>query len=407
MTGTERVPRSAIVFLAANVLFGSGLFFHAFLYNFYLDKLGWSPAVMGRAAAALTTGGLVSLLPAGWLVDRVGARWGLLLAGAIGAAGLAAGAVTTATVPIYLAAAVAGAGTALWRVAQAPTLMTLAPPAQRSRVFSWNVGLIIGSGAVGVAIAGATPGWLERAFGVEPLTALRGGLAIGALGTVVSLILFALLRLPGGEASDTIERTRAGVGAATVLSPPAAHLRMLTVVGLIGVWMLAPALVAPFFNLYFFKTFSLSMDRIGMIFGVVHGLWALIVLASGELATRYGVSRVVAGWLFLLGPALVLLPIAGAGVALALYFLQGLAQPAANPLIDQILMERSAPERRGSISSWRNVAADGSAIAGASLGGWVLATGSFSALFVTAGIIGAAAALPLAAGLRKLAARVP
>ena len=64
MTGNTRIPSSAIVFLAANVLFGSGLFFHAFLYNFYLDKLGMSPAVMGRAAAALTTGGLVTLLPA-------------------------------------------------------------------------------------------------------------------------------------------------------------------------------------------------------------------------------------------------------------------------------------------------------------------------------------------------------
>jgi predicted MFS family arabinose efflux permease len=85
-----------------------------------------------------------------------------------------------------------------------------------------------------------------------------------------------------------------------------------------------------------------------------------------------------------------------------LYFLQGLSQPSANPLIDQMLMEGAAPERRGTISSWRNVAADASAIAGASLGGWVLTAGSFGALFVTAGLVGMVATVPLTAGLRNL-----
>src|SRR5262245_23978485 len=97
----RRIPASAILFLAANVLFGSGLFFHAFLYNFYLDKLGLSPTVMGRAAAALTTGGLLTLLPAGWIFDRLGARFSLLAGSFICAAGLAAGALTARPLPIY------------------------------------------------------------------------------------------------------------------------------------------------------------------------------------------------------------------------------------------------------------------------------------------------------------------
>src|SRR5438309_1409109 len=46
-----------VVFLAANVLFGSGLFFHSFLYNFYLNNLSLPPTVMGHAAAALGAGG--------------------------------------------------------------------------------------------------------------------------------------------------------------------------------------------------------------------------------------------------------------------------------------------------------------------------------------------------------------
>jgi MFS family permease len=345
----------------------------------------------------------VTLLPAGWLVDRVGARGGLLLAGVICAGGLAAGAVTTAPFAIYGAAGVAGAGGAFWRVTQAPTLIALAPVGQRSRLFSLNVALIIGAGAVGTAIAGATPGWIERTFAVDPLTALRMGLGLGAACTAVSLGLYVLLRLPATREDPT---KASSAGSTTPEPPPlapASHARMLATVTLVGVWMLGPALVAAFFNLYFFKTFALPVDRIGVIFGLANGGWALAVLLSGEVATRRGLSRMVTAWLFLFGPS-VLLPLAGSGAALALFFAQGLAQPAANPLIDQILMERSVPQRRGSVSSWRNVAADASAVAGASLGGWVLAHGSFATLFVIAGLVGVAAAVPLTTALRKLQA---
>jgi predicted MFS family arabinose efflux permease len=89
-------------------------------------------------------------------------------------------------------------------------------------------------------------------------------------------------------------------------------------------------------------------------------------------------------------------------LALVLFLVQGLAQPAANPGVDQMLMEGVLPARRGVISSWRNIAADVSAIAGATIGGWLLEKGSFSVLFVTAGSVGLLAAVPLVARLYQL-----
>jgi len=358
------------------------------------------PTVMGHAAAALTAGGLATLLLAGWVTDRVGPRLGLVIGGVVTALGLAAGAVAGRPLAIYTAAALAGAGTAFWRVTQAPTLMRLTSPGQRSRIFSWNVGLIIGSGAIGVAVAGSVPGWVGHALGVSPLAALRVALLFGAGGTALSLLLFLLLRVPSVGVADVPPAAAVKIGTPEASIAPARHSGVLWFVLLVGGWMLAPALVAPFFNLYFLKQFSLGVDRIGLIFGLVHGLWAVLVLGSGELATRSGATRVLAAWLILVGPALLLLPAAGVGLALALYFAQGLAQPAANPLIDQLLMERSAPERRGMVSGWRNAAADGSAIAGASLGGWVLGTGSFPTLFLVAGAVGVGAAVAALAGLR-------
>jgi MFS family permease len=66
--------RGTLLFFLANVLFSAGLFFHAFLYNFYLQGLGHGEGVMGVAAAAISAGGVLALIPAGLAVDRWGVR---------------------------------------------------------------------------------------------------------------------------------------------------------------------------------------------------------------------------------------------------------------------------------------------------------------------------------------------
>ena len=107
MAASEKADRGwgrLALFVGCNVLFGAGLFAHAFLYNFYLDDLGATESVMGGAAAALTAGGLMALLPAGFVVDRLGAGRAYVMAALFAAAGLAAGAFARSHVPIYAAA---------------------------------------------------------------------------------------------------------------------------------------------------------------------------------------------------------------------------------------------------------------------------------------------------------------
>src|SRR2546427_10162221 len=160
--------------IAGNLLFDTGLIFRAFLYTFYLEGLHLPTEVMGHAAAALTAGGLVMLLPAGVLTDRTGPRTAVTIAAAVLAVGLALGAVATTPLAVYAAAAIAGAGSGIWRVATPPILMGLTEPSTRARAFAWNVGLLVGWGGLGTAIAGLTPGWLEHRWGFQQLAAVRG-----------------------------------------------------------------------------------------------------------------------------------------------------------------------------------------------------------------------------------------
>jgi MFS family permease len=167
--------------------------------------------------------------------------------------------------------------------------------------------------------------------------------------------------------------------------------------------MVGPALITPFFNIYFAREHGMPLEGIGLVFAVGQWLAALAVLVSGELATRFGLRRILATTLVFFAPAVWGLTLTTAiQLAVGLYFVQGLVSPVTNPLIDQLLFRLTPTERHGLVSSWRNAAADVSAMVGASTGGVLLAGETFALLFVTAGIVGLVGALVLVVGLRRL-----
>ncbi len=387
--------------LGANVLFASGLFVHAFLYNFYLERLGYTPVEMGRAQAALTAGGLLALLPAGRLVDRAGSARAALLAALTAAAGLVAGALAERAPGIYAAALVAGAGAAAWRVAGGPLLLAVAPVRLRTRAFSWNVALLVGAGGAYFAASGALPGVLEARAGLAPLAALRAVLLAGGVATALGALLYARLGAPGAGAAP-VEMSAAaadpGVWSDT---------RIALAAGAVFVWMLAAAAVQPFFNLYFTRVHHLGLAGTGLLLGVGHVATAAALFASAELAARRSPGAALRAWLLALPLALAALMLGPAlAPAALLYLVQGMVAPATNPLIDQLILERVAVRRRGAAASWRNAATEASGVAGAAAGGSVLHAGSFGLLFGASAAVGllGAAVVALGLGARRRAA---
>lgn len=249
-----------------------------------------------------------------------------------------------------------------------------------------------------MALAGTSTDWLEAFANWGRLGALRGALAAGALGTAAAALVFAVgVRLPGPLASET---SAPGVRPAfrTHRVPPVLAILVL----LVAIWMMAPALVTPFFNIYFSREHGLEISRIGLIFAATHAITAGVVFGSGEVASRLGPRVALVAWMVVFTPALWGLAAAGGvAVAVTLYLIQGFVSPATNPLIDQILLERAPADRQGAVSSWRNAATELSGIVGASGGGLLLRAGSFGVLFATAGAIGIVAAAVLALAIRR------
>lgn len=398
---------SVVLFFAANVLFGAGLFAHAFLYNFYLDALQHSESVLGIAAAALTAGGLMALLPAGLVVDRLGSAIAYLGAASLATAGLVSGAVAVEPLSIYAAAFVAGAGTATWRVAMGPIIMQLARADMRARVFSWNVALLVGSGAVWTAASGALPGWLQAVISLDYLNAIRCGLVLGAAGTALSALPFLFAR--AGRSSAVV---RPRPDQAARLPALFRDLRipgsLAVMVALVALWMSAGGLVIPFFNIYFQRVHDLAIDRIGLIFALVQATTAVVIFGSGLVASRVGTRRALVAWMLLFAPVLwSLAAVSAVELAILLFLIQGLVPPATNPLIDQALLECAPADKRGAVSSWRNGATELSGLIGAGVGGWLLERGSFSVLFGVAGLIALLGALTLGRAIKREDRRRP
>jgi predicted MFS family arabinose efflux permease len=300
------------------------------------------------------------------------------------------GAIADTRYGILISAVVAGAGAAAFRVVMGPLLLAVTDERTRARAFSWNVGLLIGSGAVWTLASGFLPGWIAATTGLSRLDGIRSALIAGAILTAASALL--ALRMPstGGESSAH--------------AAPRAALRipthLLGLIAMIAVWMTAAALVLPFFNLFFQRVHNLPMGRIGVLFGIAQAVTALVLFASGELAARKGTRRVLGVWLLVFAPVLALLPLAATlPFAFALYLVQGAVAPATNPMIDQLLLEQAPPGQRGAVSSWRNAATELSGVIGAGAGGFILESAGFSPLLLTAALVAALGAIGLYAML--------
>ncbi|MGH7500874.1 MAG: MFS transporter [Longimicrobiales bacterium] len=392
--------RALARFFAANVLFAAGLFVHAFLYNFYLEAVGASASLMGGAAASLTAGGLVALVPAGRLVDRRGPAAVYIAAALLTTTGLIASAYVATPAAVYGTGFLAGAGTAAWRVAMGPAIMRLTAASLRSRAFSWNVAFLVASGSAWTALAGIGPAWFEGR-GLDETGGLRGALVTGALLTLVASAILPGRALSRSAAVDPASPLPRDV---PVARAPRTRLPQgfAAVIVVVAVWMCAGGLVLPFFNVFFQRVHGFEIGRIGAIFGAAQLATAAALAVSAEAASRLGPRRVLLSWTLLFAPALIALGWAGSpALAVGLYLIAGFVPPATNPLIDQVLLEDAPPERQGIVSTWRNGATELSGLAGAGLGGILLDATSFRTLLAVAAVVAATGAIALMISLRR------
>ncbi len=147
------------------------------------DRLDVGLAGFGAVYAAISLGSAIALIPAGMLVDRLGARWVLVIGGVVNGLGTLAAATMTSAWGFSAALLIAGIGGSAVPVAGMSSLMRVFAPEKRGVVMGWRQLAVPLGGTIGAVAL--------------PLLADAGGVRLAliacAIAVTVTSVAFGVL----------------------------------------------------------------------------------------------------------------------------------------------------------------------------------------------------------------------
>jgi len=328
-------------------------------------------------------------VPAGYLVDRLGRRQSMLVG--LSFSTLAACVMVTARAPALMVLAACGKGTGdmLFLLSQAPFMMHVAGPKERTLLFSLSWGLQTISGAVGDLLAGQLPGWFGAwlRVGADSAAAYQAVLLAGVLAGGLALIPLWLIfeqRQP-----EPVHASAGGWGSLRLLVRPAT-LRLAAPNFITG---LGAAILVPYMNLFFRGRYLTPDASLGALFSLSSALIGVGTLVGPSLAGRLGgkikavvlTQGVSVFFLLVLGFA------SNFWLAAAAFLLRAALMNMAAPLYSAFVMEHAPEGERGAVNSvmqtvWNVGWAVGPYVSGAVQQQW-----GFTPLFVATAVLYASA----------------
>ena len=273
---SKELGQGFLTFLGASFFYTFGMFIYFFLFNLYLIDLGYKEKFVGWTTGALALGGILGILPAGFLNQRFGIRKGLLICFTFVPAISIVRAFLTGEAWQLILASCTGALAAIWGVTISPALAQLTTEKNRPFGFSLVFSSGIGVGVLGGIIGGRLPGWL--AYASSPATSLHAKQS-------ALLIACAFMTLAVWPAS----RLR-------FTSPPPPEKNfyrtnpfLLRYLPAIAIWSLATGAFTPFFNVYFSQHLRVPVEKIGLYFSGAQFFQVVAILLAPILFRRCGI----------------------------------------------------------------------------------------------------------------------
>ncbi|MCS7283807.1 MAG: MFS transporter [Anaerolineae bacterium] len=388
--GLSRNAKLFLVTVSVSAL-GNGIFM--LLLNLFILARGNDKTFLGLLMSTTSLTALVLGLPMGIVVDRLGRKWAMVLGAALSVPGTLLLTLSPVDWPLLVAAALYGAGNALYIAAGPAFMAENATDDERPTLFSLQSGLSLLMGFLGSAVGGSLPALFGILLQVHPesVTAYRATL-LAAEG-VMALTLIPLLMIRERKIRPAGEHR------------PPSSLRDLPlrrdVVALLVpelIIALGAALLIPYLNVFFKERFRISDSLLGMTFAVSQLLMGGATLLAPILAERWGKIRTVVftqlaslPFLFTLG-FVPLLP-----VAIGAFWMRATLMNMAGPLYTAFAMERVRENERGTVGAMIGVAYSVGQSLGPGISGVIQSQFGFSPLFVTTGLTYLTASLLLLA----------
>ena len=344
-------PKSARLFLLATII--NGVLFSAWqlFFNLFILARGFEKDFLGLINSMPSMAGLFLGILMGMLSDRIGRRPAMLIGLSISTLAMGLQLFVPYKAVMVMIAFMGGVGNSLYFISQAPFMMKVTQPQNRSLMFSLNFGLSTLAGAVGNLFAGQMPAWFGGLLQVPATSAeaYRMVLLVSVSLGIFALIPIFILKEPvKDQPADQLKPNQWVLLKDTMRR--GFTWKMVLPEALLG---FGAAITIPYMNLYFVETFNLKSNLLGALFSLSALLVGIGSIIGPRLVQKFNSKiRVVvmtqaSSLVFLL--VLAFSPFAW--LAAIGFLLRGMLMNMAVPLYNAFCMENVSENEQGVVNS--------------------------------------------------------
>ena len=368
---------NARLYLASVVLAGAAIGVYRLLFNFYILSQGYDESLLGVLVTISSLAALLSALPMGYLADHLGRKAALILGGLITGLVIAL-IVLFPSVPVFIAANVLlGLGQSLSGVTMGPFLMENSGEKERTYLFSFSSGLLMGSGFVGSWIGGFLPTWLGSLQGAAPTSTTAYGASLLLISAVASLAVAPLFFLRG----QRIQGNHNNFASLAEMKRQSGKLSRLVLP------MLATSIGAgmfmPFMNVFFRQVHHQPDPMIGSLFAWGSLAMGLGLIIAPPLADRYGKIQLIVVTQSLAIPFLAVLGFSPwFPLSAGAYYIRLALMNMSGPVYQTFVLEQVDPKSRATVASLVSMANNFGWAFSPSISGWIQVRYGFGPTFL-------------------------
>lgn len=348
ITNVRRFSPQARLYLLVTLLQGIGFGVFQLFFNFYILSLGYKRDTLGLLISIPPLTALFAALFAGYISELLGRKKTFILGNLITAGAQALMLLFPSLPLLILAGVLRGLGQSLFRVSTSPFLMENSGEAERTHLFSLNMGLRNLSQFLGNYLGGGLPLLFGNFLNISATSSYAYACALAITTLFTGLTLLPLSQLKDQQRDSVKKDPGKPIQALWENRRGMVRLLLPALVLSLGAGMLIP-----FLNVFFKFEYNLSDGTIGKLFGFGSLSMAIAFVIAPVLAERWGKAKTV---VLSQGLAIVFLIILGFTNNLNLVVVAFLARMAlmnmSSPVYQTMVMEETKAESRGMAASF-------------------------------------------------------
>lgn len=369
---------NARLYLLNAILGGLAMGIFRLLFNFYLLSLGFEKDVVGNLISASSLTALITALPMGYLVDRIGHKPALLAGSAALVVALTV-MVAAPFLPVLVAMNVLmGLAQSLSGVTNGPFLMENSTEKERVYLFSMGMGITMTAGFVGNWVGGYLPTWLSALVGDIPTSTAAYAASLYAVGGcgLASLLPLLFMRPKKIPAAD---RSLFAPFSLLIKNPGLMGKPILPML----ITSIGAGLLMPFMNIFFRQVYNQPDPVIGVLFAGSSLAMGVGILIAPPLADKMGKIQLVVITQALSIPFFILMGWAPwFEVSAFAYFIRAGLMNMTGPVYQTFVMERAPQNSRAMVASLVSMANSFGWAFSPTISGWLQVNYGFSPVFV-------------------------